>query len=290
MVKINLFIARLLKSAGYKLTRMGKPINFEEFGSSAHILQNGLYFYKSLLKKHRSLEVEKYQEGLLFIINNVKHYVTSSEEIFILNEIYTNDCYMIIGKEKSYNVIDIGMNVGFSALFFSQLPTIKEVFGFEPVPQTYAQALENFSLNPDLAKNIKSFNFGIGNENRKEQFVYNHNFKGSVGTVEATFKKSNDENNEIVDVEIKDVNNITSEIISERPLEKFILKLDCEGAEFEIIESLSINHHLSKFEIIILEWHIKEPDELISWLLDANFVIHRNMRNETLGLLYAFKS
>ena len=291
MFKINILLSKLLKNTGYKLIRVeNEQFSFKEFGNSSHILQNGLYFYKSLLKKHKSLKVENYKKGLLFIINNVKHYVTSSEEIYILNEIYTDDCYMLIGKEKNYNVIDIGMNVGFSALFFSQLSSVKKVYGFEPVTKTYFQALENFSLNPEFAQNIISFNFGIGNEDRKEQFLYNDNFKGSVGLVEVNFKNQNDKNNEIVEVFIKDVNNVILEILSQHPLEKFILKIDCEGAEFEIIESLSLNRNLNKFEIIILEWHINKPDTLISWLLDANFVIHRNLKKETLGLLYAFKN
>lgn len=145
-------------------------------------------------------------------------------------------------------------------------------------------------LNPESAKNIVSFNFGIGKDDRKEKMVYNHNYKGSVGLVDANFKKQNNIKNEMIEVDIKDVNNIILEILLLHPNEKFILKVDCEGAEFEIIESLLLHDNLKKFDIIILEWHIKKPDTLISWLLEANFVIHRNLKTETLGLLYAFKS
>lgn len=288
-LKIKIVLGNIFKKAGYRLIRINEESSFEKHGSNSHILENGSFFLKSLLKKHKTLKIEKYKNGFLFIINNIKHYVTSSEEIYILNEIYADECYMIIGKEKSYNVIDIGTNVGFSALFFAQLSSVKKVYGFEPVTKTYSQALENFSLNPECANIIETFNFGIGKENRIDEFIYNKNFKGSVGLVDANFKVNHDAKNELVEVKIKGVNQTISDIISRHPSEKFILKIDCEGAEFEIIESLSINNNLNKFEIIILEWHIKKPDTLISWLIDANFVIHLNSKKETLGLLYAFK-
>lgn len=42
-----------------------------------------------------------------------------------------------------YAVLDIGMNVGFVSVFWAGNESVKAVYGFEPFPQTYQQAVKN---------------------------------------------------------------------------------------------------------------------------------------------------
>ena len=43
--------------------------------------------------------------------------------------------------------IDVGANVGIYSLFFSTLPTISQVYAFEPTPETYSDLVKNVRVN-----------------------------------------------------------------------------------------------------------------------------------------------
>ena len=84
---------------------------------------------------------------------------------------------------------------------------------------------------------------------------------------------------------IKDVYEMLNEIVDEI----IILKIDCEGCEDEILERLNNTGLLSRFNIIMIEWHHKGSASLRKILLDNNFkVLSMGDHNSFTGLLYAF--
>lgn len=68
-----------------------------------------------------------------------------------------------------------------------------------------------------------------------------------------------------------------------------ILKLDCEGEEYGIIEELSKKGILNRFSLIILEWHYYGKDCILQFLQDAGLSYWCNDKNERMGLIYAFR-
>jgi hypothetical protein len=69
--------------------------------------------------------------------------------------------------------------------------------------------------------------------------------------------------------------------------------MDCEGAEFEIMESLT-NEELSKIDKLCLEYHLEKNetmylDHLKTRLKKMNFTVIINPTNSNLGMLYAIK-
>lgn len=173
------------------------------------------------------------------------------------------------------NVIDIGGNVGDSALFFAKNGA--KVIGLEPVKHLYDLAIENINLNNDLKGNIEFVNKAAGIKRGKLDII------DSVGLY-----ADQDSTSYVVDV-------ITiPDIINNYNIKPDVLKMDCEGCEFDIIE----NEDLSMFKDIVFEHHSemvgKDYNQLIDILKNQNFKIktyrlHDLADFEVIGLIHAYK-
>lgn len=171
-------------------------------------------------------------------------------------------------------VIDIGSNVGDSCLFFAINGA--EVYGYEPVKYLYNYSLEIRELNPQLKKKIHLFNLGVS-DNVGELKIEN------LDSV-ANYKESESYTVELTTInKILEMNNIPADI----------LKMDCEGAEFDII----LNSDLSNFKDIIFEHHSKmvnknyrlltEKLESQGFKIDIQKFSTQNF--EDYGLIHAYK-
>ena len=133
-----------------------------------------------LKKNDRILIVE---EGVLpfkVSFDELFFFVNTREEAFILKELLKdNDYDFTISNDVV--VVDIGMNVGFTSLFFSKKENVKKIYSFEPVLETYEFALKNLELNPKIASKISAYNFGLGSNNYETEFIFSTEYKGSVG-------------------------------------------------------------------------------------------------------------
>jgi len=72
-----------------------------------------------------------------------------------------------------------------------------------------------------------------------------------------------------------------------------LLKMDCEGAEYEILESMAATGHLSKVRAAALEWHHYPGGEGLSDLLELldGFSLQTLEYHDTgdSGILYAWR-
>ena len=79
-----------------------------------------------------------------------------------------------------------------------------------------------------------------------------------------------------------------------------ILKLDCEGGEFDFLECIS-NDKLSKIKLIICEWHVQEKfwdryNLLHNKILDSGFSVYypnevykeKSLQNKDEGIFVCF--
>jgi signal transduction histidine kinase len=70
---------------------------------------------------------------------------------------------------------------------------------------------------------------------------------------------------------------------------KIFFKIDCEGAEYEIIERLSEQKIFDFIDYLVIEWHDKGSTSIEKILLENNFnVISRNLGTIS-GIIYAIK-
>ena len=210
--------------------------------------------------------------------------------IVYLKRMFVDGIYSFDIKDKVC-VIDIGMNVGIASLYFASHSFVEHVYSFEPLPITYQQAKINLSLNKNINSKITALNFGVGDSNKTIEVEFVPKYKGSVGMLGFPEElKSTISANEIkiIPINIRDIAIEIKEIIKKEKDKPLIAKIDCEGAEYEIIQSLSNKGLVEKFYILMNEWHEKGPQQLSNILTQHGFAtfaigsVHK--RN---GMLYA---
>jgi FkbM family methyltransferase len=146
--------------------------------------------------------------------------------------------------KKSNIIMDIGGNIGSSAVYFNLIYPDSQIYVFEPDPISYETLIKNTSL----FNNISCYNFGLSNENKNIEL--NRCSYGSSGNSihlrpEATYEK--------VPVELKKA----SDVIKSYNLHNAnILKIDTEGCEVEILQSI-LETDIS-FDVIYVEYHCDE--------------------------------
>lgn len=191
-----------------------------------------------------------------------------------LTEFFTDDVLNIIDYQDRY-VIDIGGNVGDTSLYFAKSGA--NVISFEPVKHLYNLAVENVNLNPTLKDKITLVNKAIGGKKGKLQLD---------STSVAEYTGNNDNEMEVITM---------NDFFEEYSFTPDILKMDCEGCEFEIIEK----NDLSMFNEILFEHHGKIVNKdfniLVKKLKKQGFNIEFYQSEgvcsifKEQGMIYAFK-
>ena len=99
-----------------------------------------------------------------------------------------------------------------------------------------------------------------------------------------------------VQVQIISIKDVLNNIIQENPGKPIYIKLDCEGEEYAIMNSIEDNGLFEKISGFIIEWHLKGPDSLISVLSKSNYTMLHFLRHIDIGvkeaekgMIYAFK-
>jgi FkbM family methyltransferase len=197
-----------------------------------------------------------------------------------LNTIWTGKDILCNGSydfhiNGNFIMIDVGLNVGIAALAVARKEAATKIYGYEPFSPTFDQALDNIRQNPELSHKIEIFNVGLGNEDMLLDINYNAKLPGAMSSVRNRFPYSG----HIERIEIKKASGIISGII-ERHSEHIFLKIDCEGAEYGIIEDLNEADLLRYISIICLEWHFKSPESLIEILKNNGFVVFNHVKAE----------
>ena len=192
-----------------------------------------------------------------------------------IEEYFADDQWDMINFENRY-VIDIGANIGDTPLYFAKEKA--KVIAFEPVKHLYELGIQNISLNPKYKKNIIFVNKAVGGKRGKLNIANN-----------TTKTYINDDDAYQIDViTIKDV-------LTDYDFTADILKMDCEGCEFEII----LHEDLTMFNDIIFEHHSKQVGKdykpLIEKLENDGFKINTypvatsQLDFEDIGIIHAFK-
>jgi FkbM family methyltransferase len=130
-----------------------------------------------------------------------------------------------LAREAVRTVLDIGANVGVTALYFSQIFPNAQIFAFEPAPDNFAV----LSKNVANCERIRAFNFGLGaNDATLELFASDNpvNFGGySLHAAGSDTAKK-------VSIPVRSV----AAVLQENALDEIdIIKIDTEGAEWDIL-------------------------------------------------------
>ena len=205
-----------------------------------------------------------------------------------IGEILVNETYNLSCKDDSV-VIDIGMNRAIASLFFAAKENVKKIYAFEPFEPTLALAKKNLDLNPKLNKKIQTFAYGLGKKDTTLDIPYSINLSDCMSTTHTVSVKQNVRTETVT---VKDSAQILAPIFEENKNNRIIVKCDCEGAEFEIIERLDEENLVGKIDAVLMEYHFKKPDRLVKILTENGFAVHvkHGLKKEPItGYLYAVK-
>jgi len=174
-------------------------------------------------------------------------------------------------------VIDVGAHIGLFSLFASQFCKKGKIFSFEPIKENFELLKKNIEINE--ITNITFFNEAISDKTSKMTLYQNEDEAGHSKFVKTS--KSMEVNSKSF-----------KEFLDERKIDSYdLLKLDCEGSEYEIIESLPPNY-FEKLKKIIIEYHLAdtEPDlikNLKLKLVNLSYKISIKPLFDDIGFLYA---
>jgi FkbM family methyltransferase len=232
-----------------------KEIEILRFENTIKSLKSGWTYYKNYWEK-----------------NNVKfkHIYLSTYEIF------EEDYNFLNVKDK--NVLDIGAFVGDSPIYFI-LKGAKKVYAIEPHPDAYKEMLENIKLN-NMEDKIIPINMGI---NYEKDYIF-INTKNLAQAASSFFNSNN--------IGIKVPAGKLSDIIDKYNIDTQILKMDCEGCEYDII--LKDYDTIKEFDEIGFEYHAYNTKIPVSKLLeklnkDFECKFIRGGINKDLGIIYCIR-
>jgi len=146
----------------------------------------------------------------------------------------------ILRNYKNYSVfLDIGANIGTYSILLGRKGL--KCFAFEPSKENFKALSKNIELN-NLQEKVKIFNYGLGETNCEKEFVFN-----SLNTG-ASHVTSTPKQNKSYCIIIKALDSVYEDF-NFRKDDKFLIKIDVEGMEPEVLEGAK--SFLSKFSEIL---------------------------------------
>lgn len=291
------YLFTLINKMGYRIINKHKereqlivPLKKYQIEENFNTLFQSKYYIQNLENKFKNLSIINHKEGFLVRFLDLNIYVESEEEFHILNEIFVRNDYDFSSGVQSI-VIDIGANIGITSLFFSRLNYVDKIYAFEPVKETFEQAVYNFSLNVTIQKIVLFKNIGLGKNSRKEVFLFDNKWKGNTGLrgkSSPSYEKN--ANAKQIEVQLESATLEIAKIIAENSGKKVIVKMDCEGGEYEILEDLYQSEMLHRIDVLLLEWHDRGSQLIEEILINSGFDYFSRNYDALTGMIYAFKN
>ncbi len=184
-----------------------------------------------------------------------------------IKEVFTDDQYQLhlFSLKTDSVIIDAGANIGCFTIRVANMVKGVKVLSYEPEDYNFLILQRNMKIN--RLNNVYLFKKGLsGKEGERKLFLSSSN----VGAHSISDKIS-DKYVTIDCVTLKDV-------LTENAIDRVaLLKLDCEGAEYEILYGAS-NDYLGRIDNIVLKYHktegtLNDIEHLTTFLAESGFKV-----------------
>ncbi len=203
---------------------------------------------------------------ILRLKNGLKFKIVHYFDALALKENFFNNDYRFASSSKPITVIDIGANIGDSSIYFASRSPKAKIVAIEPSKETFKQLQENIMLN-NFSKQIMPLNLAVYKKKTKIKL-----FNPGPSGQRSLYQKRGTKKFELVST-------ITmKEIFQKYKIKRCdFLKLDCEGAEYDILTAIP-ETLFPQIRQIALECHpVKDhnPQELQKFLEKQGFRVHQ---------------
>ena len=227
-------------------------------------VKNELEKFFRNLQQISSKKIVKSKYGILlrnnFTDQTFRFYINASYGYFFwdfLSNISTNFIF-----------IDIGSNQGLYTICAAKNKFCSKVYSFEPVNSTFKLLTENVSIN-NLSDKCNLINKAISDKNGKLNISLNTNHTGT-----ATFRKKNwfEEFDKKEKIEVIDQEQLNI-LIKDNKNSQFIIKVDVEGYEEIVFQTLIKSNFFKKTKVVFYEVDEKwiNPEKLKKLLTKEGF-------------------
>lgn len=187
-----------------------------------------------------NLELKKYEvvtESGTIYLYDLKESRTLD---FVIPEAIHGDEYKTrnINFEPGDTVLDIGANVGSVSIMLAKKYPFLKIYSYEAHPVNYQNLQKN--LQENNIKNVKAFNYAVYSvDNHTININLNADNTGATNSFIDPSLHPDLYPSEYSNIEVPTISLDT--ILKDNNIEKIkLLKMDCEGAEFEIFEHSSL--------------------------------------------------
>jgi len=215
-------------------------------------------------KLEELLKTPRYTRGHLSLSKYELDYVDGASLYHQYREIVNKKIYIFSdNKEKNYTILDCGANIGLASIELSRNYPNSKIIAFEPDPEIF----EVLKKNTKKISNIKINNCAIWTSAGETEFNSSPSDAGSMS--------AQTENSKKIKVRTEDIKKYLDEKID-------FLKIDIEGAEYEVIKAAE--NKLHNVYNIFVEYHCDDLKnnkfaEMVNILSKNNFNYYLSPEN-----------
>ena len=265
-------------------------------GINSEKIKLGYFYYGAGRRCFENADIQK-NGSLRVCARGIELVVSDAVELESVYETIVCKAYeFCLNNKKDSIVLDVGANIGDSTLYFLQRNDIRKVYAYEPFKETYDKAKDNLKDYLDTSR-LQLNNFGLSNVNESRTLSISSGMSIGLSTDCEALKKNEQllcidgTNQTETMVIVKNAAEEISPIIAENAgYYDIILKMDCEGEEFVIMEELDKTDLLKEVDLIMLEWHYRDEKEIVDILIKNHFKYVLQRKSIDLGLIWAWRS
>jgi FkbM family methyltransferase len=189
-------------------------------------------------------------------------------DVAVADEVFVDEVYEFSDPGQPAVILDLGSHIGLSILWFHARFPEARIYGFEPDPASFELLKRNTA---DIA-NVTVHNIAVGGSHRQAEF-----FPAGHSWLSSLLPTATSANGGIT-VEVQPIERILADIGITRA---DVIKLDVEGAEWEILERTTLD---SVADIVLGELHARgspdgRPDSGLTKLGSFDLEVRQNDAN-----------